>query len=228
MTECLVLLIAYFLMWSCHFVCGFEIKIPWLDQALTPHLLHCFLLSSKISFRSPLLLPNLTLPLWSLPSVKSVLLSNPLPRVQEMADKPDKVCARASVCDCEIHTTTEFITFVCLFLHWEQAHVISWIYCTGKYFVDYCLQQRFCFGNELVSCYINPCVFRLLSPFKNKKTKLFSASWLFWAWCHPMSDILEKRTPSPSVYGTTRRFTKSKVLDFWAVSASCPTPSTDS
>lgn len=43
-----------------------------------------------------------------------------------------------------------------------------------------------------------------------------------------LSDTLERQTQSPSVYGTTRRSTKSRVQDSWAASASCPTPSTDS
>lgn len=42
------------------------------------------------------------------------------------------------------------------------------------------------------------------------------------------SDTLERPTQSPSVYGTTRRSTKSRAQVSWAVSASCPTPSTDS
>lgn len=44
----------------------------------------------------------------------------------------------------------------------------------------------------------------------------------------PMSDTLERQIPSPSVSGTTRRSTKSRERVFWAVSVSCPTPSTDS
>lgn len=43
----------------------------------------------------------------------------------------------------------------------------------------------------------------------------------------PVLVTLERQTPSPSVYGTIRRFTKSKVQVFLAVSASCPTQSTD-
>lgn len=44
----------------------------------------------------------------------------------------------------------------------------------------------------------------------------------------PLSDTLERQTQSPSVYGTTRRSTKSRAQVSWAVSASYPTPSTDS
>ncbi|KAI4832448.1 hypothetical protein KUCAC02_015417, partial [Chaenocephalus aceratus] len=39
---------------------------------------------------------------------------------------------------------------------------------------------------------------------------------------------LERQTQSPSAYGITRRSTKSRVQVSSAVSASCPTPSTDS
>lgn len=41
-----------------------------------------------------------------------------------------------------------------------------------------------------------------------------------------LSDTLENQTPSLSACGITRRFTRSKGLGSWAVSAFCPTPST--
>ena len=43
-----------------------------------------------------------------------------------------------------------------------------------------------------------------------------------------VSDTSPTKIPSPSPYGTTRRFTRSKGPASWVVCASCPTPSSDS
>lgn len=74
-----------------------------------------------------------------------------------------------------------------------------------------------------------PCNVRTSRHPEFQTTPLFCLIYqLFFAPSLPLSGTLERQTQSPSVYGTTRRSTKSRAPVSWAVSVSCPTPSTDS
>lgn len=87
----------------------------------------------------------------------------------------------------------------------------------------------FCSGLALYLL-LAPCSIWLTGNASMKNDSSFLSDWLviFSPWSFPLSDTLERQTQSPSVYGTTRRSTKSRAQGSWAVSASCPTLLTDS